>query len=59
MNWDTIQQLVRICMQVLAGMLVSSGYLTQDMGVALTGAVISIANILWWVFWQRTRTSTP
>lgn len=55
MNWDTIQQFIRIIMQVLAGMLVSRGYITADMGVTLTGAVLSLAGIGWWVFWQRRR----
>lgn len=55
MNWDTIQQFVRIIMQVLAGMLVSRGYITADMAVTLSGAVISLAGIGWWVFWDRKR----
>lgn len=55
MTWDTIQQFVRIIMQVLAGMLVSRGYITADMGVTLTGAIISLAGIGWWVFWDRKR----
>jgi hypothetical protein len=56
MNWDTIQQLVRVIMQVLAGMLISKGLITAEMGVTLTGAVVSIGGIAWWVFWQRHRT---
>lgn len=53
MTWDTVQQFIRIIMQVLAGMLVSRGYITQDMAVTLTGAVLSLGGIAWWVFWQR------
>ena len=55
MNWDTIQQFVRIIMQVVAGMLVSKGYISQEMGVTLTGAIISLSGIAWWVFWDRLR----
>ena len=55
MNWDTIQQLVRILMQVGAGMLVSKGVITEEMGVTLTGAVVSLGGIAWWAFWQRKR----
>ena len=55
MNWDTIQQLVRIIMQVVAGMLVSKGVLTEEMGVTLTGAVVSLGSVAWWVIWQRHR----
>jgi hypothetical protein len=58
MNWDTLQQLVRIIMQVVAGMLVSKGVLTEEMGVTLTGAIVSLGSVLWWVLWQRTRITT-
>ena len=53
MNWDTVQQFIRIVMQVLAGMLVSRGMITEEMGVTLTGAIVSLGGIAWWVFWQR------
>jgi hypothetical protein len=55
MNWDTIQQLVRIIAQVVAGMLVSKGLLTEELGVTLTGAVVSLGSVLWWALWQRNR----
>ena len=47
MNWDTIQQLLRILMQVGAGMLVSKGLITAEMGVTLVGAVVSLGGIAW------------
>ena len=53
MNWDTVQQFIRIIMQVLAGMLVSKGYIEQEMGVTLIGAVMSLANIGWWAYWNK------
>jgi hypothetical protein len=53
MNWDTIQQFIRIIMQVVAGMLVSKGLITAEMGVTLTGAIVSLGGIAWWVFWQK------
>jgi hypothetical protein len=55
MNWDTIQQLLRILMQVAAGMLVQRGLITAEMGVTLVGAVVSLGGIAWWVLWQRSR----
>lgn len=55
MNWDTVQQFVRIVMQVIAGMLVSRGYITSEMGVTLVGAVLSLGGIAWWAFWDRSR----
>lgn len=56
MNWDTVQQFIRIVMQVVAGMLVSRGIITAEMGVTLTGAIVSLGGIAWWVFWDRKRT---
>jgi hypothetical protein len=59
MTWDTIQQLVRIIMQVVAGMLVSKGIITEEMGVTLIGGVVSLGSVAWWVLWQRSRVSVP
>jgi hypothetical protein len=58
MNWDTIQQLVRILMQLVAGFLVQRGLITEDMVTGLVGAVVSLAGIGWWMFWDRTRPVT-
>jgi hypothetical protein len=55
MTWDTIQQLIRIIMQVVSGMLVGKGIITEDLGVALIGGVLSLSQVAWWAFWQRTR----
>jgi hypothetical protein len=55
MTWDAIQQLIRIIMQLAAGVLVSQGWITSDMQTSLVGAVVSIGGILWWLFWQRSR----
>lgn len=55
MTWDTIQQLVRIIMQVLAGWLAAQGWITSDMQTTLVGAVVSLGGVLWWAFWERSR----
>lgn len=54
MNWDTIQQIIRIAMQFIAGVLVSLGYLNQEMAAQLSGAVLSLAGVAWWTIWNRT-----
>lgn len=59
MNWDTLQQFIRIVMQVVAGFLMSKGYLNEEMAATLTGAVVSMAAVAWWFFWDRKRTSEP
>lgn len=53
MNWDTLQQFLRIVMQVASGVLISKGLLSEEMSVTLTGGVLSLANVAWWFFWNR------
>lgn len=55
MTWDTVQQFVRILMQLGAGVLVQRGVITEDMATTLIGAVVSIGGIAWWALWDRTR----
>jgi hypothetical protein len=55
MPWDTLQQLVRIAVQVLAGYLVANGHLTEDMATTLTGGVLSLAMVTWWWLWNGRR----
>lgn len=53
MDWNTIQQLVRIIMQVISGMLVTRGIMTEEIAVTLTGAVLSISQVAWWFIWNK------
>lgn len=55
MDWNSIQQLVRIVAQLAAGALVNHGVITQDLATGGVGAVVSIAAIVWWVVWEGKR----
>lgn len=55
MNWDNIQQLVRILAQLGAGVLISRGVITEDIASQLTGGIISLAGVAWWIFWNKSR----
>lgn len=55
MNWDSVQQLIRIVIQLGAGALVSRGVITEDLSAQLIGGVMSLAAVGWWVFWQKHR----
>lgn len=57
MTWDSIQQLVRIVLQIAAGWLAGQGWITEDMETTLVGSAVSLAGILWWALWQRNRQS--
>lgn len=55
MSWDTIQQLLRILLQLGAGVLVQRGLITEEMGVTLIGSLLAIGGIVWWAFWEKDR----
>ncbi len=55
MTWDTVQQLVRIIMQIAAGFLVQRGILTEEMSITLVGSGVSLIGVLWWALWDKTR----
>ncbi|WP_350297353.1 Pam3-gp28 family putative phage holin [Agrobacterium arsenijevicii] len=53
MDWNTAQQLLRILLQFGSGVLISKGVLTEEMAVTLTGGVISVASVIWWIAWNK------
>ncbi|MBW9076959.1 hypothetical protein JNB84_03260 [Rhizobium pusense] len=53
MDWNTVQQLLRILLQLGSGVLISKGVLTEEMAVTLTGGLISVASVIWWVVWSK------
>lgn len=55
MKWDSVQQFIRIGMQMVAGSLVTQGYLTEDVGMQLSAGVVSIAGVVWWYYWNKIR----
>lgn len=55
MNWDNVQQLIRIIAQIGAGALVSKGVITEDIATQLTGGILSLASVAWWIFWNNKR----
>ena len=57
MTWDSVQQFIRICLQFIAGYLVSRGILDETNAVTLTGALVSLASVGWWLFWDKRRAS--
>jgi hypothetical protein len=59
MTWDTVQQLVRILMQLGAGFLVQRGLITEAMTTTLVGSGVSLLGIVWWMVWDRTRPADP
>jgi len=58
MSWDTVQQLLRIVLQIVAGSLITAGYIRAEDAQTLIGAVLSLGGIAWWAFWDRKRPPT-
>jgi hypothetical protein len=52
-SWDDIQQLVRIVAYMASGWLVSIGQLDVANGETLGGALLALASVVWWWFWNR------
>lgn len=57
MNWDSIQQVLRILLNALGGILIGKGYLTAETLTTLIGGVLSIGSVVWWFIWDRNRTA--
>lgn len=53
--WNSIQQMVRIVMQIVAGFLAGQGIITESMTETVIGAGVSLAAIAWWIVWERHR----
>lgn len=55
MNWDTAQQIIRKGLSFGAGLLVTAGVLNADMATAAAGAVATLIDVGWWLYWNRMR----
>lgn len=57
MNWDSIQQVLRIVLNALGGVLIGKGYLTAETSTTLIGGLLSIGSVGWWFIWERNRSA--
>ena len=55
MTWDTVQQVFRIVLNAGGAYLVGKGVFTEAMSVTLVGGLMSVASVMWWVFWDKNR----
>lgn len=54
-SWDDTQQLFRIGAYALAGWLGARGNLDPANIETLGGALLGLASVAWWWFWNRRR----
>jgi len=55
MSWDSVQQFIRIGMQMIAGAFVTQGDLTEEISMQLSAGVVSLAGVIWWYYWNKMR----
>lgn len=55
MNWDTIQQLIRIGGYAAGGAIFGQAVADGAQFQQALGGVISIGSFAWWWFWDRKR----
>lgn len=55
MNWDTVQQLIRIGGYAVGGAIFGQAVADGAAFQQALGGVISIVSFAWWWFWERKR----
>jgi hypothetical protein len=58
MTWESVQQFVRILAGYLAAYLVTRGTLDAETSTVLVGAIVGLAQVGWWVYWNSKRKSS-
>jgi hypothetical protein len=53
MNWDTIQQLIRIIAYTFGGMVFGTGVTEGEQFQILVGGILAVGSFIWWYFWNR------
>lgn len=55
MQWDTVQQFVRMGIQAGAGALVTKGIIDSSVAESLIGGLMSLSSVVWWLVWNKKR----
>ena len=58
MNWDTIQQLIRIIMYAGGSFFLGDAIANGELYTAMVSGVVSVGAFLWWFLWERNRVET-
>lgn len=59
MNWETIQQLVRIILYSVGAFLLGEDIAKGELFQGLIGGALSVGAFLWWWVWERNRPAAP
>jgi hypothetical protein len=55
MNWDSIQQLIRIIAYAVIGYFFGDAAVNGEIGQAAVAGAIGVANFVWTFVWNRNR----
>jgi hypothetical protein len=56
MNWETLQQLLRIILYAVGGYFLGDGVTQGAEFQAAVGGVLAVGAFVWWAVWERKRT---
>lgn len=55
MNWDTVQQLIRIVGYALGGYVFGDSVASGELFQAALGGLVAVGAFVWWLVWERNR----
>jgi len=55
MNWDSIQQVIRIGLYAVGGYFLGDAVTEGAQFQAAVGGVIAVGSFVWWALWERKR----
>lgn len=53
MEWNTVQQVVRIALGWFSSALVTKGLLDADTATILVGSLSGLVQVGWWIYWNK------
>ena len=58
MNWQSIQQLLRIILYAVGGYFLGEGVTQGEAFTQAVGGFLAVASFIWWLVWERHRPAT-
>jgi hypothetical protein len=58
MNWDSIQQVLRIVLYAVGGYFLGEGVTNGEAFSQAVGGVLAAGSFIWWLVWERGRPSS-
>ena len=53
MKWDAIQQVVRIVLYTLGGVVFGDGIAESELFQQAVGGLVAVFSFVWWLVWER------